>query len=93
MTEDAHKTERRRQYEILKKEFDPGVRKCSTMTIAVLVLLPVLYVLSFGPVMWFFGRKGDNDAVVLFYYPLFCLAWNGPGWLAKPLVWYAGWGA
>ena len=57
----------------------------------VLILLPVLYVLGYGPTTWLGSRypaAGDFFAVV--YYPLFELSWNSETF-GNALRWYAEW--
>jgi hypothetical protein len=56
------------------------------ITVAV-VLLPVLYLLSFGPVCWKLNH-GDNW-MLRAYAPLARLASNGPRVISSPVLWYA----
>jgi hypothetical protein len=56
-------------------------------TLAVLALLPLLYVLSIGPVVAVWHRAGGNmDAVWAVYFPIILLHDQTP--LRKPLEWY-----
>lgn len=65
-----------------------------------LVMLPVLYVLSYGPAAWTYayalhhywiepGKSHAEAALIYFYYPLAWLGGNGPTPIADTLNWYA----
>jgi hypothetical protein len=72
-------------------------------TFAVLIGLPVLYVLSFGPWCWILSRCIRTDArgirtaadladplkSALPYCPIFLLWWNGPKSIEAAIGWYA----
>jgi hypothetical protein len=61
-------------------------------TIAGLILLPVLYIASFGPAIWLIGWLGDlrlQIFLVQFYTPIHWVMENGPEPVANALEWYA----
>lgn len=70
-------------------------RSRSGMWIVVLFTLPVLYVLSLGPVAWIESRFGPfsdgvRTVVIVFYYPLSLLfKYEVPG-VEPALDWYVG---
>jgi len=61
--------------------------------IAVVLLLPVLYVASFGPACWWFtpGSYSATPKVPAFYMPIGWLYFHAPhrGWIARALDRYA----
>ena len=58
---------------------------------ATIVILPILYVLSFGPAYWL-CLETDNylfqNVARVVYYPVFWLTWNGPEWVQDLLQGY-----
>lgn len=62
--------------------------------VATVLLLPVLYVLSAGPVQGLYER-GMIPKLILpvvqgFYYPLMWLEMHGPRWFHEAMRWYFG---
>ena len=68
-----------------------GVRRWAARIGSVLAMLPVLYVLSIGPVADWSIREGNNgerfESLISFYWPLLALAEHVP-WFARVLEWY-----
>jgi hypothetical protein len=72
----------------------PGVAFWATV---VVVGLPVLYVLSFGPACWWLSKPpppgysaiGDTRTAPQFYWPIGWLAMKDPRWSRKIIFWYA----
>ena len=62
-------------------------RKAIAWAAAVLVLV-VLYVLSFGPAYWW-QRSSNGRIIPIIYAPLVETAWRSPGFVIKGLAWYA----
>jgi hypothetical protein len=61
----------------------PGVALWATV---VLVVVPLLYVLSFGPACWISSRTGIGASVVgPFYRPILLIGWN-----TRVISWYSG---
>lgn len=57
---------------------------------AVLMMLPILYVLSLGPAAWLFNRSYISiDFFLTAYHPIFWVA-EKVGWVNKAVEWYAG---
>jgi len=56
------------------------------------IVLPVLYVASFGPVCWLYHHIRAPEwawtPLLWAYAPLSWIAWNGPAALREPLTWY-----
>ena len=72
----------------------PGGKRhwTSYRIVAGLVAAPLLYVLSFGPIMWLLDHytvPGSSSRVFVLsaYKPLNLLLLHGPSWIADPL-WY-----
>ncbi len=62
----------------------PGVAFWVTVVVVV-----VLYPLSFGPITGYMNRQQDwSKLAVQAYWPLGWLATTGPGVIRKPLAWY-----
>lgn len=68
----------------------------AALWLTVALSLSALYVLSFGPAMWFMGwllragqiNEGGQVPFLLFYYPLACVVERG-GAVGAALNWYA----
>jgi hypothetical protein len=66
-------------------------------TAAAIVLLPLLYVASFGPACWWFsnvselphGKLSAYRMVPAFYRPIGWMARRGPAWVGRMVGWYA----
>jgi hypothetical protein len=63
------------------------------VTVLVLVLLPVIYVASLGPVVWLVSRDfidaGPESIVAIIYAPLQNAADHSP-FIERALMWYGG---
>lgn len=75
-------------------------RKVRCWTVAVITLLPVLYVLSFGPACWWFSTPPEDPLDIGYmafqyhtasrlYWPIGWMAKNGPGPVRAVVLWYA----
>jgi hypothetical protein len=65
----------------------PGVAFWATV---VLVVLLVVYPLSFGPACWISSRiKAHEKFVDGFYQPVLRLASSSPAWLRRGALWYS----
>lgn len=59
-----------------------------------LVLLPILYVFSFGPACWLSTRELiDPNSVASLYQPVLMSAMRGPLWLRRSALSFAAWGS
>jgi hypothetical protein len=60
-------------------------------TVVVVVAL-VAYPLSAGPVIWIESRIDLPEPIGNFIYmycrPVLWVAWNGPGWVGDPVLWW-----
>ena len=56
--------------------------------VATVLVLVVLYVLSFGPAYWW-QRSSNGQIIPIIYAPLVETAWRSPGFAIKGLTWYA----
>jgi hypothetical protein len=63
--------------------------------IVLMVAVPVLYVLSFGPAMWLFWSKwafaGYYEVLRFIYAPIFYLIAHGPETISQALTRYGDW--
>jgi hypothetical protein len=58
-------------------------------TLAVTFMLPVLYVVSFGPASWLASWDLTPRRITAkIYYPILHMAFDGPRWVLPPLAWY-----
>jgi hypothetical protein len=69
----------------------PGVAFWATVAV---VVVPLLYVLSFGPACWITDQDWCpirlHDAHYIVYWPMLRLLENGPAWLADAIMWWVG---
>ena len=59
---------------------------------ALLIGLPVLYVLSFGPACWTKARSSGPSSVprlAIVYVPVGWVGTHSPDWLRRTICWYA----
>jgi hypothetical protein len=57
--------------------------------VALLIGLPVLYAVSFGPACWISSRSGTGVSVVnSAYQPMLGLAFDGPDVIQRGTLWY-----
>jgi hypothetical protein len=66
-------------------------------TLAAVASLPVLYVLSYGPMSWWLYNAKPRSGTpwqthIAFYYPLQRIEISGPHWASEGLQWYRDWG-
>ena len=73
-----------------KRESGDRRSPAAVVLLVVLFLLPIVYVLSIGPVNWLVTNDYlDSDGPRCFYYPLIYLAENNDT-AAAVFVWYVG---
>lgn len=71
---------------------EPRTRRTAAFWLTLSFLIPVMYVLSVGPVCWCHHRAGDDErvetALEVVYQPLICLG-SRAEWFQSFLDWYA----